>query len=223
MSDHPYRSSPDHQTTLPQLQSLVDQIESNPSIDALSERIQPLARRAGEPPAGDVLRGRWLGHALHPLLTDLPLGCFLAAGLLDVVGGRKGQRSAQRLIGLGLLAVPATVASGLAEWDQLRQPETRRIGTAHAMGNGVAAACYFLSWRARRRGRHLTGMTLGMVGGSIAVVTGYLGGHLSFARGAGVEDRGVGPPVEAQRGRDAERAEEEDVSVRVVEPVVPGT
>ena len=63
-----------------------------------------------------VAGGEWLGHALHPLLTDLPLGCWLSAGLLDLLGGRRGRPAAQRLVALGLLFVPVTAASGLVDW-----------------------------------------------------------------------------------------------------------
>src|SRR5262245_32470025 len=52
------------------------------------------------------LSGDWLGHALHPLLTDVTIGCWTSAFVLDVVGGRAARRNARMLIGLGLLSVP---------------------------------------------------------------------------------------------------------------------
>ena len=53
--------------------------------------------------AKDALSGVWLGHALHPLLTDLPIGTYTSAVLLDWLGGKAGRTAADRLIGLGLL------------------------------------------------------------------------------------------------------------------------
>jgi uncharacterized membrane protein len=138
-----------------------------------------------------MLRGEHLGHALHPLLTDLPLGCFLSAALLDLVGGRSSRRAAQRLVGLGLLMVPPTAASGLVDWSDVQEPRSRRVGIVHAIGNTAVAACYFASWRARRRDHHLRGRLLGFVGGALAVGTGYLGGHLTLARGVGHGERGM--------------------------------
>jgi uncharacterized membrane protein len=132
-----------------------------------------------------------MGHALHPLLTDLPLGCWMSAGILDLLGGRGARRSAQRLVGVGLLAVPPTVASGLSDWSTLRDPRTRRVGAVHGVGNALVAFLYFRSWRARRKGHHLRGVGLGLAGGMGAWVTGYLGGHLSFARRAGTGERGM--------------------------------
>jgi hypothetical protein len=34
----------------------------------------------------DALAGRWLGHALHPLLTDFPLGMWIGASVQAEVG-----------------------------------------------------------------------------------------------------------------------------------------
>src|SRR5215218_7303889 len=57
---------------------------------------------------GEVLRGDWLGHAVHPVLTDLVLGTWTSATLLDALGGVQARPAAQRLVGLGLLAVGPT-------------------------------------------------------------------------------------------------------------------
>ena len=138
-----------------------------------------------------MLQGRWLGHALHPLLTDVPLGCWLSANLLDLLGGRRSRPAAQRLVGLGLMAVPPTMATGWADWSTIEDDGPRRVGVVHAVGNAAVGSLYFLSWRARRRGRHLRGAALGLTGGLLAMGTGYLGGHLSFARGAGMGQRGL--------------------------------
>src|SRR3954468_12186738 len=123
-------------------------------LDRPAALITRVARRVGSGRAGAVLRGEWLGHALHPLLTDFPLGCWLAAGLLDLFGGRSSRRAAQRLVGLGLVHGVPTAAAGLADWSQLREPRTRRVGVVHAIGNTVVATCYFRSWANRRGGRN---------------------------------------------------------------------
>jgi uncharacterized membrane protein len=163
-----------------------------------AERLDPVwrwaVRRAApitEGRAGDALRGTWMGHALHPLLTDIPLGCWMSSGLLDVLGRKTARRASQRLVGIGLLAVPVTVAAGVADWSAVRGSRSKRVGLVHGVGNLVVSALYLKSWRARRRGQHARGVLLGLVGGSLAMVTGYLGGHLSYNLGAGVGDRGM--------------------------------
>lgn len=173
------------------LSEAISRIEGDERIDRLAGRLAPVAHPLAEGPRGDLLRGRWLGHALHPLLTDLPLGCWLSAGFLDLFGGRSSRRAAQRLVGLGLLTVPPTVASGLADWHGVMDRRTRRVGVVHALGNGMVAVLYLRSWRSRRRGRQVRGVLWALAGGLLAWVTGYLGGHLSFGRGAGVGIRGI--------------------------------
>jgi hypothetical protein len=128
-----------------------------------------------------MLRGRWLGHAVHPVLTDVVLGTWTSATLLDLVGGRDSSASAQRLIGVGLLAAAPTFWTGWAEWSTAGATE-KRVGLVHAITNGVALSAYTASWIARRRGRHGTGAGLALTGAAISSVGAYLGGHLVAAR-----------------------------------------
>lgn len=152
-------------------------------------RLTPLVSRGRW---GSFLRGEWLGHALHPVLTDLPLGCWLGVNVLDLVGGPGARPAARRLTGAGLLAVPFTALSGLADWAANDDPRVGRVGTIHAAGNVVVAGAYFASWRARAAEHHAQAVTWALAGGALAVVTGYLGGHMSFGRGVGVAPRGLG-------------------------------
>jgi uncharacterized membrane protein len=188
------------------LLGLVESLEQRRSLDRLAERMRPVAGSLREGRRGEVLRGEPIGHAMHPMLTDLPLGCFLSAHLLDLFGGRRGRRSAQRLIGMGLVAVPPTVAAGMADWGGITDPRARRVGVVHAAANAVAALFYLRSWRWRRKGRHLRGMTWGFAGGGAALLGGYLGGHLSFGKGIGVGPRGSEAERHAENGGDAGRA-----------------
>jgi uncharacterized membrane protein len=169
----------------------VARLEGDARIDPLADALDGPAAVAGEEPAGSFLRGEWLGHALHPLMTDFPLGCWMSAGILDLVGGRKARPAAQRLVAAGLLAVPLTAASGLADYGTIGDHRVKRVGAVHGLGNTVVALSYLASWRARRKGHHLRGVWWGLAGGGFAIATGYLGGHLSFGRGVGAGVRGM--------------------------------
>jgi uncharacterized membrane protein len=145
------------------------------------------------------------------MLTDVPLGCWLAAAVLDLAGGRRSRRAAQRLIGFGLLAVPSTAASGMADWSGVQETAARRVGAVHAVGNVVVSLLYFSSWRARRRGHHLVGVGLGAVGCGLAMASGYLGRHLAFNLGVGVRDRGLqdsGPSGQQQQPASSQSRDE---------------
>ena len=131
-----------------------------------------------------VLRGEWLGHAVHPLLTDVVLGTWTSATVLDLVGGPDSTTAARRLIGTGLLAVGPTAWTGWAEWSAAG-PRAKRVGLVHAVTNGTVIGLYAASWTARRHGRHGSGVRLGLAGAALAGVGAYLGGHLAAARKVG--------------------------------------
>jgi uncharacterized membrane protein len=180
---------------------LVSRIEQDERLD----RGVPLVDRANDlidEPVRSALRGDWLGHALHPMATDIPIGCFVSVGALDLIGGRRSGRAAQRLVGLGLLSAVPAVASGVVEAGLLREQRDRRVAVAHASGNALALLVYHRSWRARRRGHHLRGIALGTAGASLLAVTGYLGGHLAFARGAGNAQRDLSSVGDERQGVD---------------------
>ncbi len=156
-------------------------------LDHLSRRVLRTPRLAG------ALRGDQVGHALHPILTDFPLGSFLSATLLDLFGGRRSRPAATGLIAFGVAMTLPTAASGMAEW-RSAGPASRRVGVVHAAVNTTAASFYTASLLARLRGRHRRGVALALVGGSAAWVGGYLGGHLSLVRKIGTADPAFGPP-----------------------------
>lgn len=145
-------------------------------------------------PAGggvkDVLSGTWLGHALHPLLTDVPIGTWTSATLLDLFGGEASRPASKKLIGVGLMAAAPTALTGWTDWadSEPGSDEVRRIGIVHAISNVTAAVLYGASFVARRRGAHTTGVLFGLAGAGAMGAGGWLGGDLSYTRGVGVNE-----------------------------------
>ncbi|MEO6586543.1 MAG: DUF2231 domain-containing protein [Knoellia sp.] len=160
-------------------------LEQASVLDKPVRAIEPMIRAAfGTGMRGSVLRGQWLGHAIHPVLTDVVIGTWTSATLLDLFGGRSSASAAQKLVGTGLLAVAPTAWTGWAEWSAAG-PREKRVGLVHAVANGVAIGAYAASWVARRKGSHSTGVGLGLVGLTVSGVGAYLGGHLAAARKVG--------------------------------------
>ena len=157
-------------------------LEETAALDRPVHALEPLVQEVFATGArGAVLRGEWLGHALHPLLTDVVLGTWTSASLLDLFGGRESSAAAQRLVGAGLLAVGPTAWSGWAEWSAAGARE-KRVGLVHAVTNAAAIGVYAASWSARRKGRHGKGAVLALAGAGVSGVGAYLGGHLAAAR-----------------------------------------
>jgi len=147
-------------------------------------------------PLKDLLSGKWLGHTLHPVLTDAPIGAWLSASLLDITGGPESEAAARRLVGWGIVAALPTAWTGLSDYSDTFGPE-RRVGIVHAGCNALALGLYGASWAARRRGSTGTGKALGLAGFGVASVGAYLGGHLSLDMGVGVDHTAYeAPPTE---------------------------
>lgn len=169
------------------LEPLISQIESAELLDSVAKPLGKLVRE--NVPKGavkDALSGTWLGHAVHPMLTDVVIGSFTSASLLDLLGAGDSV-AAERLISLGLAAYLPTAAAGVNDWADTEPVDDgiRRAGVVHASLNAVGAMFYAASRRARRRGSHAAGAALGFAGMGVMMAGGYLGGHLTFSRGVG--------------------------------------
>ncbi len=136
----------------------------------------------------DVLSGAWLGHAVHPILSDIPIGTWTSAVILDWAGGKESRSAADQLILTGVLAAGATAATGWSDWADAEQGNAavRRSGVVHAAANGTAVALMVGSYVARKRGARGRGMLLSLAGSAALGAGGWLGGHLSYTLGAGV-------------------------------------
>jgi nitrite reductase/ring-hydroxylating ferredoxin subunit/uncharacterized membrane protein len=160
-------------------------IENATVLDGAADRIRQAADRLLPHGATrDVASGVPLGHPLHPLLVALPIGSWTAASYLDLTRGDR--TAARRLVALGIAtAVPASV-SGVNDWLSTADAE-RRVGLVHAALNHAALTAYAASWVARRRGRHAKGALLSLAGLLFTGGAGWLGGHLAYALGVGVD------------------------------------
>ncbi len=132
--------------------------------------------------AGDLLHGVWLGHPVHPMLVQVPLGCLLSAAVLDAAGA--DDRACQALIGTGLAAAVPAAAAGLADWSEMHEQQ-QRVGLVHAAANTVGLALHAASLVARRSGNRGRGVVLSFTGLAALGVGGALGGHLSYRQAAG--------------------------------------
>jgi nitrite reductase/ring-hydroxylating ferredoxin subunit len=175
--------------TLSPFEPLIDAAESAAVLDGPGKAIGKQVRSTVKQPLKDVLSGTWLGHALHPLLTDVVIGSFLSTTLLDVFGGDKDGRAGRRLIGIGIAAYGPTALTGVNDWADTEPVDDgiRRAGLIHAASNSTALALYIGSLSARRRGNRGRARVLSIGGATVLLGAGLLGGHLSFTKGVGPE------------------------------------
>ena len=140
-------------------------------------------------PLKDLISGTPLGHALHPVLSDVPIGTWTSALLLDLVGGEDSEDAADLLVAAGLAAAGPTALSGWSDWSD-SAPASKpvsRVGLVHALSNATAIGLFGASLLARRGGNRGAGKLFGLAGAGALTVGGFLGGHLSFVQGVGVD------------------------------------
>lgn len=172
------------------LHPLIEKIESIEVVDRPAKAISnTLSDVPGPGALKDAISGTQIGHALHPMLTDVVIGSFLSATALDLIGGGDSGTASERLIALGIAAYPPTALTGASDWADgaVGNDSVRRIGVAHAVTNSAALALYGGSLRARRRGERRKGAALGLLGAGALGFAAYLGGHLTLVNGVGVD------------------------------------
>jgi nitrite reductase/ring-hydroxylating ferredoxin subunit/uncharacterized membrane protein len=168
------------------LEDLATRIEQAESLDKAADVTGSLLRKVipQEGPVADLLSGTPLAHAAHPAVVLVPAGAWISATVLDLTGG--DAKAARRLVTVGnLSAVPAAL-TGASDWLSTHGAE-RRVGLVHAGLNYTALALQVLSSRARRRGHRMRGAALSLTATSILSASGWLGGHLAYALGVGVD------------------------------------
>jgi uncharacterized membrane protein len=168
---------------------LMGWLEDNPLLEQVASVWAPLViPHLGSGRVGDLLRGRMLGHALHPLLTQVPIGALVSAIALDAAQRSDAARQSRFLVGLACLSAVPAALSGVAEWTRADR-RTQRVGVAHAGLNLLGTTTAIASFAARRKGWSPAATLLAAAAGTAYGLSGMLGGHLSLVRKYASHDR----------------------------------
>ncbi|GAA3344209.1 DUF2231 domain-containing protein [Amorphoplanes nipponensis] len=128
----------------------ISRLEQASALDAVSDRLQGVVQSVIKSRRlRDLLHGTWLGHPLHPVLVQLPVGAFMSAAVLDALPGQ--DRAATTLIAVGTAGATPAIAAGFVDWSSLSRDQ-RRVGLVHATANTVALGLYAGSLAARLSG-----------------------------------------------------------------------
>ena len=169
----------------------------------------------------DLLVGRWLGHPLHAVLTDAPIGILFLVIVFDVLGD---PGAAVVILGIGILAMMAAALAGYADYADT-DGRARERATLHSSLMVIALLGYLISfWLRTGKGdvspeaiwssifSFLVLSAGAYVGGDVVYVLGNMVSRHAF-RGAGtkwialepaeLDDAGLipeGRPVKAKLG-----------------------
>ena len=177
------------------MEPLINAIARLPWIEAIAQPLQQFVRSAFPGDGGreikNALHGTWLGHPLHPVLTDIPVGAWTVAAVLDAVelatGNTQASTAADAAVAIGLAGAVGSAITGLTDWSET-DGRGRNVGVMHAVLNVVATTLYASSFLMRRKaGTRQTGIALSMMGYAISGSAAYLGGHLVFGEQIGVD------------------------------------
>lgn len=159
--------------------------------DWLTAALVPFRERHQDNLALELMHGgRWVGHPLHPALSDLPIGLWTGAMVLDITdrspdpgpGSRSGLDAAGMLSAAGIVASCATALTGLSDWT-VSNEQDRRVGLFHGLLNTVALGLQCASLGTRMTGHRSTARALGAASLTVTGAAAYLGGHLVFTKG----------------------------------------
>lgn len=160
----------------------------------VSTAIHHAVMAGGEPTRklADILHGTWLGHPLHPVLTDVTIGAWSMGvvfdGIAAVTNSDACRNVAEKVIIAGTISAAPTAISGLADFSTF--PEwAANSASLHAMGNTVAVGLYIWSIRERRRGNHGRGAIISTIAFGLSGFSAWLGGHMVYKQKVGVNHR----------------------------------
>jgi nitrite reductase/ring-hydroxylating ferredoxin subunit/uncharacterized membrane protein len=135
------------------------------------------------PAIKDFLNGVWLGHPLHPAITDVPIGAYVLALVLDLSGQRAAATAA---IGVGIIFMLLAALAGYADYIDL-EGKTQRFGTIHSSLMLVALVFYLGSFVMRLSAVPSSAeVWLSVLGFLIVITSAYVGGELVYNLGTQV-------------------------------------
>lgn len=159
-----------------------------PLADAVRAAFQSLG--PGGQKVRNAFHGTWLGHPVHVVLTDVPVGAWTAAVIFDAMASMGGQRklnfAADASVAVGLIGAVGAAVTGLNDWAEI-DDKPRRVGLVHGLLNLGAAALFTGSLVARQRKSRSTARGLAVLGYVVATASAKLGGTLVYDYRIGVD------------------------------------
>jgi len=192
---------------------------AEPATERIAESVQNIVKAVigsnRKPPRlfKTLLNGSFLGHPLHPVLTDVPIAAWLIAAIFDILWLINPEslswaaRGAQAAVLIGFLGALGAVATGLTDWSDTFGHE-RSVGFLHGLINSSATLLYLISLLLRYNvfsgsidlslsaAESVAGAIVGFVGLALIFYGAYLGGDLVFAYATGVNHTAFEPVVE---------------------------
>ncbi len=137
-----------------------------------------------------------MGHPVHPMLVNFPLGLLVTSAVFDIIHWITGNRYWS---GLAFWMIAAGVISGImaaivGTIDALAIPSGTRaksVSWLHGAGNSLVLVLFVASWFLRLNTPEnppIVAYVLSFLGAALLGATGWLGGELTLRLGIGVDE-----------------------------------
>ena len=137
----------------------------------------------------DMLHGTWLGHPLHPMLTDVTTASWILGAMTEGLGLMTRQRWLRRagvwLQGIGTASAVPTALSGLTDYSTVPKDAADDVAV-HAASNIIAFTLHLISLRQRMQSNHFRAFLFAVLGTGFATIGSWLGGDIVFRKRVGV-------------------------------------
>jgi nitrite reductase/ring-hydroxylating ferredoxin subunit/uncharacterized membrane protein len=170
--------------------------EESQKTKAVEESLQKLVHKAfaSAGPSGqkvkNFLNGTWMGHPLHVILTDVPIGAWTTAMVFDaleLISGRDDfATAADASVTIGIAGALCAAMTGVTDWQDADAP-ARRLGMIHGILNLSGTALFAASLISRRRKSRTVGRILGALGYGVMTTAARLGGKMVYEHRVGVD------------------------------------
>ena len=170
-------------------------LNNMPWLDKVSSPLQQwVSKLYGSPDQGtyrikDFLNGVWLGHVLHPVLVNIPLGSWTATTFFDLAWlnnpSEANAQAADATLWIGMAGAVGSAVTGLTNWVDTDGPD-QRTGMLHGLINGSVTALNLTSGILRLTGQRKTAVALASLAYAASLYSAYLGGELSYSSGVNV-------------------------------------
>jgi nitrite reductase/ring-hydroxylating ferredoxin subunit len=174
----------------------VDRIVEHPWLDKGADAVKGAVHKfykamgPAAVPVRNFLYGVWLGHPLHPVITDIVVGSYTSTALLDVAEAAGAEESiapaTDIVLTTGIVSGLAAAVAGITDWHVLKG-KPKRIGFLHMLFNLSATTLYIGSLIARKSGNRGLGRALAWTAYGTIFGGAYLGGNLVFTKNIGVD------------------------------------
>jgi uncharacterized membrane protein len=155
------------------------------------------------------------GHPIHPMLVPLPIGFLVGTLLSDIAFWRTGDlfwaRASLWLVAAGVVTALLAAIFGLIDFSTIKRARAHTAGWIHIIGNLTAVALSAVSWFLRTRDAAGTILPTGLISSALVagvlLVTGWMGGELSYRYLVGVltknstEPTGAASPTSSEHRR----------------------